>query len=562
MFALRGTGFLRHRPKRKWSNWFKTTGEIVRVVKKTRQVEDKLAGRFTGGYSLISQQPLGSGTNPAQPVSWPMVKALLQTGYPENVRELLTIKADAVEVRAEVYEALVKGQTVPLGHPWSTDRLKCVFRALGFELQMDVDSLSLVPMSDNDRRVWSHGLVKKPETINYRTYRTEADGLFCERIFGPERDWECRCGKYRGAKFEGTVCAKCGIEVTTSRVRWNRFGHFELAKPVVHPWFLPKIAKLLGLELEALSELLFFGFDEEQSGVDKVIARLEALGINTAGLVMNTLLILPPNLRPLVQLENGQFASSDVNDLYRRVINRNQKLKKLMDLNAPSTIIANETRMLQSAVSEVIDNLARPQPVLGMDYRPLCSLKEALTQAIEGLRNKRSDYSAKAVAVPDAAIARGVIGLPLAMAIQLFQPLLIRALREAELAETIRSARYLLKKPSGQIRDLIERIAGAEIVLVVTVIPEHQPIGLTAMVKDGEVLLLNPEDARQLGFSFAGSQLRVYAPLRQEAKDELANPQPLADVSSNLDLDHLLAAALNGNTLELTPVDRLLLGIG
>ena len=561
MFTLRGYGFLRHRLEKRWSNWVKTTGEVIRVAKKTRQVEDKLECHSTGRYSLLNQQPFGSWPNSAQPVPWPMIESLLKAGYPENVRELLTIKADAVDDRVEVYEALVKGQPVPLGVPWSTKRLGHIFRALGFELQIagDSSSLSVMPMSDNDRRTRSRGQVKKPEMINYRTYRMEPDGLFCERIFGPKRDWECRCGKYCGSKFKGMICDKCGVLVTTSRVRRNWFGHIELAKSVVHPWFLLKIAELLGLEFTALSELVFSS-DENQNGVDEVVMRLRALEVNTNGLIINTLLVLPPDLRPLIQLENGQFATSDINDLYRRVINRCQRLSKLVELKASSVIIAYETQMLQAAVSRVIDNLARAQPILGNDDRPLFSLKEELVCAVKNVRNKRSDFSAKAVVIPDATIMRGVIGLPLVMAIQLFQPRLVRALKEAQLADTIKGANRLLEKFPDQVRDLIERIAGAEKVLVVTL--DYQPIGLLATIRDGEVLRLNPEDARTLGLPFDNSQLRIYAPLRQAAKDELTNPQPLADVSSNLDLDHLLAAAVNGDIIELTPVDRILLGIG
>jgi len=512
---LRGSGFVRHRPKRRWSNWFKTTGAVIRVVKKTRQVEDKQEFRSVGPYSLVSQQPMGCRPHPAQLVSWETIEALFKAGYSENVRELLTIKSDSEEGRVKAYEAVTKGQEVPLDQPWSTTRLRYVLYGLGFELKIGEGQFQIMPMTDSDRLALSRGKVKSSETFNFRTYRPEPGGIFCERIFGPAGDWECRCGKYRGTKFKGLVCEKCGVWVTNSRVRRERFGHITLAKPVIHPWL---------------------------------------------GLPMETLLVIPPDLRPLVVLDDGRWTTSDLNHLYRRVINRSQRLGKLIQLDAPPVIIENETRMLQQGVDVVIDNLACPQPVIGLEDRPLHSLKEMLAETVESIRGKRSDYSARAVVVPDSNIDKGMMAMPLPMAIQLFLPTLIRELKGTGQAETIKLAKRLLEKPTDEVRALIEQVIGQERVLVVTA--DNKISTLTAAIADGEVLRLNPAEAKTLSLSFSDSRLKVFVPLRKEAKEELLNSQPMADVSSNLDLDHLLASARSGNTILLTPVDRILLGIG
>ncbi|MEK7586343.1 MAG: hypothetical protein AAB453_00555, partial [Patescibacteria group bacterium] len=270
---LPGSGYLRHRSKRGWTNWFKTVGAVTHVTKISKQLEDKQEFRSMGNYSLISQQPVGSLPNPSQMVSWDMAQALLKAGYSENLREMFSIKSDAIEGRAMAYEATIKGQEILLDQPYSTTRLKHIFCGLGFELKINNDQFWLLPMSDDGRKKLSFGVVKISETINYRTYRFEPDGIFCERIFGTSRDFECRCGKYKGTKYKGIICEKCGVKVTASRVRGQRFGHINLVKPVIHPWFFSRVASLLEVELSELRQLVY-----EQGGVDKVKAELESRG--------------------------------------------------------------------------------------------------------------------------------------------------------------------------------------------------------------------------------------------------------------------------------------------
>ncbi|MCW5775917.1 MAG: DNA-directed RNA polymerase subunit beta', partial [Phycisphaeraceae bacterium] len=346
-----------------------------------------------------------------------------------------------------------------------------------YERVNDFTGVKITLASPNDIRAWSYGEVKKPETINYRTYRPEKDGLFCERIFGPERDYECACGKYRGTKYKGIICDRCGVKVTHSRVRRKRMGHINLAAPVVHIWFFKsmpsRLGTLLGMKTSDLEKVIYYQDyvvvdpgdtelkprqilteDDHRAAVDKygnafralmgadaireLIERLdlaqEAEQLRTelretrskqkikdyakrlklieqvrgsenhpAWLVMDVIPVIPPDLRPLVLLESGNFATSDLNDLYRRIINRNNRLKKLMDLNAPEVIIRNEKRMLQQAVDALFDNGRCRRPVLGSSNRPLKSLTDMIKgkqgRFRENLLGKRVDYSARSVIV-------------------------------------------------------------------------------------------------------------------------------------------------------------------
>jgi len=361
--------------------------------------------------------------------------------------------------------------------------------------------------SPNDIRSWSFGEVRKPETINYRTYRPEKDGLFCERIFGPERDWECACGKYKGTKFKGIICDRCGVKVTHSRVRRKRMGHINLAAPAVHIWFFKAIPNHLGtlLAMKAvdLEKIIYFQdyvvtssgqtplklgqlLSEEESreaankygssfkalmGAEAIKALLANLDLDALGselraaiaktnskqktkdltkrlktvnaiknsnnkaewTVLEVVPVIPPDLRPLVLLESGNFATSDLNDLYRRIINRNNRLKKLMDLNAPEVIIRNEKRMLQQAVDSLLDNGRCRRPVLGSNNRPLKSLTDMIKgkqgRFRENLLGKRVDYSARSVIVVGPNLKLYQCGLPKKIALELYQPFIIRKLK-------------------------------------------------------------------------------------------------------------------------------------
>ncbi|MCY3020248.1 MAG: DNA-directed RNA polymerase subunit beta', partial [Planctomycetota bacterium] len=372
----------------------------------------------------------------------------------------------------------------------------------------DYTAVSITLASPNDIRSWSYGEVKKPETINYRSYRAEKDGLFCERIFGPERDWECSCGKYKGIKYKDIICDRCGVKVTHSKVRRSRFGHINLAAPIVHIWFFrsmpSKLGNLLGIKTTALQQVIYFqryivtepgetplqkgkllseeeyrkareqygnGFKAEMGaeavrdllhGINlkelaetlrqqlkeskskqktetlikrlRIVDALVASGNNPEWMVMDVIPVIPPDLRPLVLLESGNFATSDLNDLYRRIINRNNRLKKLVDLNAPEVIIRNEKRMLQQAVDALFDNGRCRRPVLGSSNRPLKSLTDMIKgkqgRFRENLLGKRVDYSARSVIVVGPELKLHQCGLPKKIALELYQPFIIRKLKE------------------------------------------------------------------------------------------------------------------------------------
>ena len=385
-------------------------------------------------------------------------------------------------------------------------------------------------------RSWSHGEVKKPETINYRTLKPEKDGLFCERIFGPQKDWECHCGKYKRVRYKGVVCDRCGVEVTKAKVRRERMGHIELAAPVSHIWYFKGIPSRMGLVLDmsprSLEEIIYFasyvvtdtggneGLEVKQllsekdyrayrekygnsfqasMGAEAVkkllsqinlkkevaelkeelkkaqgqrrtraIKRLEVLesfrnsGNDPSWMVLDVLPVIPPELRPMVQLDGGRFATSDLNDLYRRVINRNNRLKRLLDLGAPSIIVQNEKRMLQEAVDALVDNGRRGRPVTGPGNRPLKSLSHMLKgkqgRFRQNLLGKRVDYSGRSVIVVGPNLKMYQCGLPKEMALELFKPFVMKELVEKQYAHNIKSAKRKIEKPTPEVWDVLENV--------------------------------------------------------------------------------------------------------
>jgi len=381
----------------------------------------------------------------------------------------------------------------------------------------DYGSVKISLAGPNDIRSWSFGEVRKPETINYRTYRPEKDGLFCERIFGPERDWECACGKYKGTKFKGIICDRCGVKVTHSRVRRKRMGHINLAAPVVHIWFFKaipnRLGTLLAMKSADLEKIIYFQEYVEEDfrdatnkygkafkaamGAEAIRALLENLNLEEISgqltqaiiktnskqkikdltkrlkiinqvknsknkphwMVMEVIPVIPPDLRPLVLLERDNFATSDLNDLYRRIINRNNRLKKLMDLNAPEVIIRNEKRMLQQAVDSLMDNGRCRRSVLGSNNRPLKSLTDMIKgkqgRFRENLLGKRVDYSARSVIVVGPDLKLYQCGLPKKIALELYQPFIIRKLKQHGLADTIKSAKRMIERRDEQVWDIL-----------------------------------------------------------------------------------------------------------
>ncbi len=467
----------------------------------------------------------------------------------------------------------------------------------------DYGSVKISLASPNDIRSWSFGEVRKPETINYRTYRPEKDGLFCERIFGPERDWECACGKYKGTKFKGIICDRCGVKVTHSRVRRKRMGHINLAAPVVHIWFykaipnrigtllamktadLEKIiyfqdyvvtnpgqsplklgqllseeefreasnkygapgagfkalmgaeairALLVNLDLDALSIELRLAIDKTNSKqkIKDLTKRLkivnEAKNSNNKPewMVLEVVPVIPPDLRPLVLLERGNFATSDLNDLYRRIINRNNRLKKLIDLNAPDVIIRNEKRMLQQAVDSLLDNGRCRRPVLGSNNRPLKSLTDMIKgkqgRFRENLLGKRVDYSARSVIVVGPNLKLYQCGLPKKIALELYQPFIIRKLRSHGLADTIKSAKRMIERRDDPVWDVLEEVIHQHPVLLNRAPTLHR-MGVQAfepILVEGNAIMLHPLACKGFNADFDGDQMAVHLPLSVEAQAE------------------------------------------
>ena len=464
----------------------------------------------------------------------------------------------------------------------------------------DYGSVKISLASPNDIRSWSFGEVRKPETINYRTYRPEKDGLFCERIFGPERDWECACGKYKGTKHKGIICDRCGVKVTHSRVRRKRMGHINLAAPVVHIWFFKampsRLGCLLDMKTSSLEKVVYFQdyvvvepgdtplkdrqlLSEEDyraaqdkygssftalMGAEAVKALLERLNLDTLAvelrqamdetgskqrakdlskrlrivealrhseneaswLVLEVIPVIPPDLRPLVLLESGNFATSDLNDLYRRIINRNNRLKKLVDLNAPEVIIQNEKRMLQQAVDALFDNGRCRRPVLGSNNRPLKSLTDMIKgkqgRFRENLLGKRVDYSARSVIVVGPELKLHQCGLPKKIALELFQPFIIRKLKERGLADTIKSAKKMLERRDREIWDILEEVIHQHPVLLNRAPTLHR-MGIQAfepVLVEGNAIKIHPLVCKGFNADFDGDQMAVHLPLSVEAQAE------------------------------------------
>ena len=464
----------------------------------------------------------------------------------------------------------------------------------------DYGSVKIMLASPNDIRSWSFGEVRKPETINYRTYRPEKDGLFCERIFGPERDWECSCGKYKGTKFKGIICDRCGVKVTHSRVRRKRMGHINLAAPVVHIWFfkaLPsRLSTLLGMKTSDIEKIVYFQDyvvtdsgqsplkdkqllteDEYRDALNKygncfhasmgaeavkellLKLNLEELSVElrqainetnskqkikdltkrlkivnaikssdnkAEWMILEVVPVIPPDLRPLVMLESGNFATSDLNDLYRRIINRNNRLKKLIDLNAPEVIIRNEKRMLQQAVDSLLDNSRCRRPVLGSNNRPLKSLTDMIKgkqgRFRENLLGKRVDYSARSVIVVGPNLKLYQCGLPKKIALELFQPFIIRRLKDRGLADTIKSAKRMLERREEHVWDILEEVIHQHPVLLNRAPTLHR-MGIQAfepVLVEGNAIMLHPLVCQGFNADFDGDQMAVHLPLSIEAQVE------------------------------------------
>ncbi|MGM8365555.1 DNA-directed RNA polymerase subunit beta' [Virgibacillus sp. W0181] len=467
---------------------------------------------------------------------------------------------------------------------------------------LDVNNFEFMKIglaSSEKIRSWSYGEVKKPETINYRTLKPEKDGLFCERIFGPQKDWECHCGKYKRVRYKGVVCDRCGVEVTKSKVRRERMAHIELAAPVSHIWYFKGIPSRMGLVLDmsprALEEILYFAayvvtdpggtplekkqllsekeyrtYYEKYGNVFKAdmgaeavrrllqdidlekevaalkeelktvqgqrrtraIRRLEVMeafrhsGNDTSWMVLDVLPVIPPEIRPMVQLDGGRFATSDLNDLYRRVINRNNRLKRLLDLGAPSIIVQNEKRMLQESVDALIDNGRRGRPVTGPGNRPLKSLSHMLKgkqgRFRQNLLGKRVDYSGRSVIIVGPSLKMYQCGLPREMALELFKPFIMKELVGQGIAHNIKSAKRKIERVHPEVWDVLEEVIKEHPVLLNRAPTLHR-LGIQAFeptLVEGRAIRLHPLVCTAYNADFDGDQMAVHVPLSAEAQAE------------------------------------------
>ncbi len=461
------------------------------------------------------------------------------------------------------------------------------------------ESIKIGLASPEQIREWSYGEVKKPETINYRTLKPERDGLFCERIFGPQKDWECHCGKYKRLRYKGKICERCGVEVTRAKVRRERMGHIELAAPVSHIWYFKGIPSRMGLLLDItprrLEEVLYFAkyivIDPGDTGMDKcqllteqeyldmrekyeddfragmgaeairellkeldldqmsaemreelegatgqkrvrLLKRLEVVeafrqsGNRPEWMILEVLPVIPPDLRPMAQLDGGRFATSDLNDLYRRVINRNNRLQRLLELNAPDIIVRNEKRMLQEAVDALIDNGRRGRPVTGPNNRPLKSLSDMLKgkqgRFRQNLLGKRVDYSGRSVIVVGPDLKMYQCGLPKEMALELFKPFVMKRLVETGASNNIKSARKMVDRARPEVWDALETVIKGHPVLLNRAPTLHR-LGIQAfepVLVEGKALKLHPLVCTAYNADFDGDQMAVHVPLSAEAQAE------------------------------------------
>ena len=464
---------------------------------------------------------------------------------------------------------------------------------------MTFDAIKIGLASPDKIREWSHGEVMKPETINYRTLKPERDGLFCEKIFGPNKDWECHCGKYKKIRYKGVVCDRCGVEVTKSSVRRERMGHIELAAPVSHIWYFKGIPSRMGLILDlsprVLEKVLYFAsyivLDPGETGLDykqilsekeyqdaretygnkfrvgmgaeaikellqaidleteaeelktglressgqkraRIIKRLEVVeafresGNMPDWMIMDVIPVIPPDIRPMVQLDGGRFATSDLNDLYRRIINRNNRLKRLLELGAPDIIVRNEKRMLQEAVDALIDNGRRGRPVTGPGNRALKSLSDMLKGKTgrfrQNLLGKRVDYSGRSVIVVGPELKIYQCGLPKEMAIELFKPFVMKELVTKGISQNIKNAKKLVDKMDNQVWDVLEEVIKEHPVMLNRAPTLHR-LGIQAfepILVEGKAIKLHPLVCTAFNADFDGDQMAVHLPLSVEAQAE------------------------------------------
>ncbi len=584
----------------------------IYMMKLIHLADEKIHSRCTGAYSLITQQPLGGRAHlGGQRFGEMEVWTLEGYGAAHTLREMLTVKSDDTEGRKKTYEAIAKGIDYRGENvPESFNVLRKELQGLGFDIKSETRRTSEGPREVVTIRIappmvirsWSHGEVKKAETLNYRTYKPERDGLFCERIFGPVKDYECACGKYKKMRYKGIICDRCGVEVTTARVRRERMGHIELACPVAYVWLFKSTANWMGTILDIsqseLEMVLYYEryiviesngtpLEEKQLlteeeyhdalarfgsrfrasiGAEAIYELLKKIDlareeenlknqlrkrrrmdsaarrnlikklrmvqgliktqVKPEYMVTNIIPVIPPDLRPLLKLDGGRFVASDLNDLYQRVINRNNRLKKLLRLQAPDIIIRNEKRMLQEAVDALFDNGKHGNPVLGKGKRPLKSLSDSLRgkqgRFRQNLLGKRVDYSGRAVIVVGPELKLNECGVPKEMALELFGPFVLRELRKKEYFHTLTSAKRALTENRPEVWEILERVSKHHPVLLNRQPTLHR-LSIQAFeprLIEGNVLRIHPLVCPAYNADFDGDTMSIHVPLTVEAQME------------------------------------------
>jgi len=588
-----------------------TVGYIY-MMKLIHLADEKIHARCTGSYSLITQQPLGGRAQfGGQRFGEMEVWAIEGYGAAHTLREILTVKSDDTEGRKLMYESIAKGIDYKGENvPESFNVLKKELQGLGFDInfekkktsegEREIVSIRVAPPMVI--RSWSHGEVKKAETLNYRTFKPEREGLFCERIFGPVRDYECACGKYKKKRYKGIICDRCGVEVTVSKVRRERMGHISLACPVSYIWLFKSTSNWMGTLLDMsqneLEMVLYYEryiviepgnttlnqkqlLTEEEyyealgkwgnqfeagigaEGIQKLLKKINLeeeenklkaqlkrkkgkeygsrkvlikklrmvqgflkTQVKPEYLVTDLIPVIPPDLRPLLPLDGSRFVASDLNDLYQRVINRNNRLAKLLKLQAPDIIIRNEKRMLQEAVDALLDNGRRGVPVLGKGRRPLKSLSDALRgkqgRFRQNLLGKRVDYSGRAVIVVGPELKLNECGVPKEMALELFSPFVLRELRKKEYSHILGSAKKALAENKPEVWEILEEVSKKHPVLLNRQPTLHR-LSIQAFeprLIEGNVLKIHPLVCPAYNADFDGDTMSIHLPLSIEAQLE------------------------------------------
>ncbi|MDO8582241.1 MAG: hypothetical protein Q7S16_05215 [bacterium] len=564
-------------------------GDHLTLKKITLQQEEKASVRSTGRYSLEGMPMGGVDLVHGQWITRETAQEMVRVGFPTALRELLSIKSDAAVGRYNAYVAMVDGKPVQLELPDTTRRIDAFLRCLCLDPMLhmadgrtiplrnatcmeDGVSVSLRRASSDTIRSWSSGHVtERGAFMEDSDLKPREGGLYCKRIFGPTEDYECGCGRRWSPRYDNRICNVCGIAIEERcQRRLFRFGHIDLVLPVIHPWHFPFIAETIGWTEEQVEECIHFVGDgntlDPNAGPLAIQRILEERGVDTTGIVLSVLPVLPQEVRPWVITADGNIAISDTTTLYRALIDMNGKLCTLLRDGGSEREITELHASLQVGTKWLFDNRNDDTPLCyeGTN-KPYFSINEELFRAIEYTGQKRVDYSACGIVIPDSELPRGTIGLPRSMAQELQSAFLVKELKLAGETETIRGAITLMnQEPSPQsVQQALQRTALTRPVLIVT--NEQRVQSFEQRVIDGEVVRMHPEDAKALGINFGGEKIMIHLPLSEEAVQELRNPKPFPDTSSmllKLDRNAVLNVLQTQKAFALEPFDRVLLGIG